>query len=402
MGDLFKNWENLFEKYKISETIQQNGFFPISRNQLAEAEKSRMSFLYRECLPEIFRKNHLALLPIEQEKFILAPVQAYHQFTLDYPEINHFSMPEYLESMNHQHIHHQQTALFCALASGIIADFVEDEGLLPVYSDEIESERFSFEIAENNSRNRREIYVENAPFQPDAFCEGKKYLSLIQASRFLTDNFLIGYLYYPYRVWQAKVRKKVKSILLVYTNGIYHLYEFRFNDPYSYNSISLVKQKRYSLERSSVTKAEISSLLERIPHLDEQEKFFPKAENFRKVINFCELLDHQEYFSDDACAEASQYLGLTKKIDKEHSVYALTTSGKKILSANFHERQLAYCECILSHGIFFDLFMQYWKTGIFPDESAIAETLTKNHFSETSAYIPTVKNWLNWIIQLIS
>jgi len=51
-------------------------------------------------------------------------------------------------------------------------------------------------------------------------------------------------LYYPFRVWESRITKKVKSVFLVFSNGVFYLYQYEFADPKNYNSLCLVKQKK--------------------------------------------------------------------------------------------------------------------------------------------------------------
>jgi hypothetical protein len=68
----------------------------------------------------------------------------------------------------------------------------------------------------------------------------------------IAEDFLIHQLYYPYRTWREKITKPIKTIFFVYSNGIYRLYEYEFENPQNYNSLKLVKQKNYSVEDTTI------------------------------------------------------------------------------------------------------------------------------------------------------
>ena len=114
---------------------------------------------------------------------------------------------------------------------------------------------------------------------------------------------------------------------LLYSNGIFHLYEYQFSDPMEYSSLTLVKQKNYSVEEDmTITSEEINQLLDSVPIIDEPEISFPQADSFERVINLCELLNEHPMTKDNITinyafderqtnyyTDAARYLGLVDK-----------------------------------------------------------------------------------------
>ena len=137
------------------------------------------------------------------------------------------------------------------------------------------------------------------------------------------------------------------------------------------------------------------------------------------MINLCELLlDNsltkqditEEYaFNErqaDYYANAGRYLGL---IDKHStSIYSLSTLGRKILSMNWKNRQLALCELIMSHRVFHEAMTLYFSTGHLPEIRDITAIITRSDLQKpiTGGTLPrrakTLRSWINWIISLIS
>ena len=54
----------------------------------------------------------------------------------------------------------------------------------------------------------------------DAAYEGIHYLSLFEAKRDLSDDFLVRQLYYPFRVWSERVTKTVKPVFLIFSTNL--------------------------------------------------------------------------------------------------------------------------------------------------------------------------------------
>ena len=85
----------------------------------------------------------------------------------------------------------------------------------------------------------------------------------------------------------------------MYSNGIYHIYEYEFEDPGNYSSIALVQQKNYSVEDTTITTDDIEKILYASVRVDEPQIPFPQADNFNRVINICELLSVQDLNRND-------------------------------------------------------------------------------------------------------
>ena len=79
------------------------------------------------------------------------------------------------------------------------------------------------------------VAVSNSQIEIDAAYEGIDYLSLFEAKRDLSDDFLVRQLYYPFRVWSSRVTKPVKPVFLIFSNGMFNLYQYQFHDPQNYN-----------------------------------------------------------------------------------------------------------------------------------------------------------------------
>src|SRR5699024_432780 len=132
-------------------------------------------------------------------------------------------------------------------------------------------------------------------------------------------------LYYPFRVWSNRVTKIVKPVFLIFSNGIFNLYQYQFDDPQNYNSLRLVKQKNYVIA-TEICLSDIENLLGTVPEVQEPEISFPQADSMSRIINLIELLHEKpmtrnsittEYAFDvrqtNYYTDAGRYLGLIDK-----------------------------------------------------------------------------------------
>lgn len=417
-------WEKLFDKYSILHHIENDGFFTISANQIKEFKEPRLTvkFDHTVNLPKLFSENQLSILPITRGDYIISHFDAYHRFEPESSPIIKVSLPTYIQSLNSGNISSESIALNCAVASGIVAEFMEDNDIVATVSGRMGSGAFSFNIDDIKTGSFRQINVNNSQIEIDAAYEGINSLALFEAKRNLSEDFLIRQLYYPFCVWQGRITKPVKPIFLVYSNGIYRLYEYAFDDPNNYNSLRLVKQRNYSIEDTAISVSDIQAVLARTDIVSEPPIPFPQADKFDRVINLCELVSTQEldrtyvteHYDFDVrqtnyYTDAALYLGLlNKRKEGGTPLYTISEKGRHILNLGFKQRQLAYCGIILSHKAFNLTLKQYLKNGVMPSTGEIVDIMKHSKLYKVGSdstferRSSSIKGWINWIISLIN
>ena len=418
-------WEKLFAKHDIFNKIDRDGEFIISAVKIKEEREPRLmaKFDHSANLPPIFANNKLTILPITRGDYIISHYEAYSPFVDKKVELNQFSLPEHLQSLSVNNIPSETIAINCALASGMLSDFLEEETLYSTVSGRMGSGKFSFAINNINMKMPVRVNVNQSQIEIDAAFEGLESLALLEAKRDLADDFLVRQLYYPFRVWQTRVTKTVRPVFIVYSNSIFRLYEYRFDDPDNYNSLALVKQKNYTIEETEIQLSELIELKGRIKDFSSEPEIpFPQADAFSRLINLCELLKEHSMTREQVTAEydfdirqtnyytdAGRYLGLIDKVSNKQSgvTYLLSDLGKRILGLDYKHRQLALCKCILEHKVFYDVFELWLKSGKMPTRSAIVNVMKQtvlyniNSDETFNRRASTIKHWINWIFDLI-
>lgn len=428
MSNISKNsqaWGELFEKYSIMQAIREDGYFKISASQIKEFREPRLmaKFDHSKNLPKLFTDNSLAILPTSRGDYVISHFDAYHRLEADCSQIQKAPLPSYIQSLDCSNIPSEAIALNCAYASGIIADFMEDSNIVATVSGRMSSGQFSFSIGDIKSGIARQINVNGSQIEIDAAYEGVESLALLEAKMDLSDDFLVRQLYYPFRVWQSRVTKPVKPVFLIYSNGIFRLYEYKFVEPNDYNSMVLVKQKNYSIDDTTITSSDIQTVLEEVTIIGEPERIpFPQADKFERVINLCELVSSRELKKEDVTEEydfdarqsdyylaAARYLGLIeRKREGRTSYYLISDEGRRVLSLGYKQRQLAFCSKILSHEAFNLTLHTYLRSGVMPTKHEIVENMknagvhiggSENTPERRSS---TIRGWVSWIVSLIS
>lgn len=428
-------WIKLFEEHKIFETIQKEGSFIIDSKQIKVEREARLMAKIDHSfqLPTIFADNNLSILPISRGKYIISNIKTFSDFTPSEDSIFDFPFPEYLESLDYKNITSEAIAINGAYVSGIIEDFTQDKFLLPTVNGRMSSQAFNFNIQRNQPMSGLlNISVEKSQIEIDAGFEGQNSLNLIEAKNTISSDFIIRQLYYPYRLWESKISKPVRPIFLTYTNGIFHLREYVFDDLMNYNSIRLIKQKRYRIKENTslaINTETIQELIHNSIIIPEPEIPFPQADSFERIINLCEILGNKisltkdELISDydfkqsdtfdmrqvDYYTNAARYLGFVEKgMNEVNEVcYFLTLKGNKLFELPIKERQIEFSKSILSHLVFNKVLLLYFNKAEIPTKPEIVQIMRESnlfHVESDDTFrrrASTILSWINWILDLI-
>lgn len=415
-------WKKLFDKYNILDVIQKQGEFIISANQIKEFREPRLmtKFDHRINLPTVFAENNLAILPITRNKYAISSFLAYKELEEPITEVQRISIPPYIQSLIPQFLVSEAIALNCANACGILNDFLEDDEIVSTVSGRMSSGDFSFSIDTLFGSNY--VTVNNSQIEIDAAYEGIKFLSLFEARRdYLSDDFLVRQLYYPFRTWSNRVTKPIKPVFLIYSNGVFYMYEYRFDDTMNYNSLRLVKQRNYIIS-TEICLSDIENLLRNTPEIREPEIPFPQADKMYRIISLMELLYKKPVTKNDITSEyaftdrqtnyytdAGRYLGLIDKERDENKnvLFKLSAKGRYIMGLEYKERQLAIVTQILEHRIFREILELHLQCGEMPDRQTIIRRMKeagiyKVQTDETyNRRAQTISSWINWVLSIV-
>jgi len=420
-----KNWQQLFDKYKIADKVTEEGFFEITSTQINKFREARLmtKFDYESQLPKPFADRNLSILPISRGAYVIGEFETFYKFKQEKIDVLSIAFPTFLESLDYKNITSESTTINCAFVSKILHHFTEEEELYPTVSGRMGSGAFSFGV-NAISGGQFQINVQNSQIEIDGGYEGDSSLILIEAKNNLSNDFLIRQLYYPYRLWNNKIHKRVRSIFLTYTNGVFHLREYDFTDTNHYNSIVCVKNRKYTIQENGFSIEILSQILDKTEVVKEPYIPFPQADSFERIINLCEILQQQEFITKEEITRnydfdkrqtyyytsACLYLGIIKT--RNHRLtgqkgYCLSDNGKRIFSLHLDERQKEFTRLIISHSVFKKTLEICLKNGEMPAKETIVEIMQrygiyKVHSDKT--YLrraSTVASWINWIAGLL-
>ena len=415
-------WEAIFEEYRILDRLAKNDRVSISSMEINEFREARLmtKFDHRSQLPELFVEHKLSILPTSRGTYEIGAFETFCDFNKEDVEIVPVNFPTFLESIDYKDITSESIAINCAFISKILHDFTGEENLFPTVSGRMSSSLFDFAI--NSKQKTFRINVENSQIEIDGGFEGDNSLNLIEAKNYISDDFLIRQLYYPYRLWSDKIVKRVRPIFLTYSNGIFDLREYEFTNPELYNSIRLLQHKKYALQERDINIENIQNILDNVQVTKEPELPFPQADSFERVINLCELLKQKGFISKedithnydfdhrqtDYYSNAAKYLGLIEgRCENQQIGCTLTQDGIRIFNLPIVERQLEFVRLILSRAAFKNTLKLYFDKGDVPTKDEVIEIM-KNarlyNIDSEQTYrrrASTVISWINWILELI-
>ena len=414
-------WEKIFEKHKILDKILKDGHIEITATKINEFREARLmtKFDHKSQLPKLFADNKLSILPTSRGGYVIGEFETFCDFNTDEIEVSPIEFPTFLESLDYRDITSEATAINCAFVSKILHNFTEEENLLPTVSGRMSSSSFNFGI--NSPKGLFNVIVGNSQVEIDGGYEGDNSLNLIEAKNYISDDFLVRQLYYPFKLWSGKIQKQVRPIFLTYSNGVFHLREYAFSNVNHYNSLVLVRHRKYVVQEGSFNLEALAQIIDTTKAVKEPEIPFPQADSFERVINLCELLKQKEFISKeditqnydfdgrqtDYYSNAGKYLGLID-IGRDpltgQTGCFLTTKGKQVFNLNLIDRQKEFVRLIVSHKAFKETLKLYLDNGEMPEKGIIVEIMkrcTLYNISSDSTYFrraSTIIGWTNWII----
>lgn len=431
-------WKKLIEKYDIVNKIKKDGVFHISASQIKEFKEPRLMAKWdsSDQLPPSLKHNKINILPDSRSSYILGDFILYEdipELTENVKQMTFVELPSY-ESIDVNNISSEANAINVLILSGILDDFLETDENVSTFNGRMGTGSFDFKV--NTYRNiKRKISVNNAQCEIDGGFENSSSVIIMEAKNVLHSDFHVRQLYYPYRAWINKVSKPVRLVFSIYSNKIYRLFEYKFEDINDYSSIKLVKYKNYSLQDTRISIEEIISVRKNTKVLfdDNCEKDCPpfiQADSFERVISLLENL-YDNPMDDEEIAElmqfgcnydkngkpayrqsqyyvnAGKYLGLFEKIRQDGKIVTvLTTLGKKVYKMQYKERQLKLVSLMLEHK----LFMEMFDYSINHSNELPPNTMIRNRMKELNVCkgeqlivrrSQSVRSWLKWIFNLI-
>lgn len=429
-------WELLLEKYNIIDEIKENGVFHIKANQIKEFKEPRLMSKWdsSEQLPKPLKENKINILPDSRSSYVLGDFLLYE----DIPELKEHitkmpfvELPEY-ETIDIDNITSEANAINVLVLTRILDDFLSTEDNASTFNGRMGTGTFEFNV--NTVRKTKQyIKVNNAQCEIDGGFENDESVVILEAKNVVHKDFHVRQLYYPYRLWSKRVKKTIRLVFSIYSNKIFRLFEYKFEDINDYSSIKLVQTQNYSLQDTSISIEELKDIKRNtvIKYDDNMNNKdlppFIQADNFDRIISLLENM-YDNPMNDEEIAElmhfgvnfnnnkpvyrqsqyyynAGKYLGLFEKVRdlEKGTTSCLTKLGRTIYKLQYKERQLRLVSLILEHKIFNEFFDYVINNGDIPDKNIVRHRMRELNVcneSQIDRRATSVRKWLCWIFNL--
>ena len=422
-------WIKLFEKYDILSKIKSEGAFYITANQIKEFKEPRLMAKWdsSENLPSIFKKHNINILPISRTGYVLSDFKLYEpipELGEHITEMQKVEIPEY-ETIDIGNISSEANAINVLMLSKILDDFLDEDDNVATFNGRMGTGIFSFRV-DRHRGTTFEVDVKNAQCEIDGGMENNNSVVILEAKNVVHPDFHVRQLYYPYRLWASKIEKPIRLVFSIYSNQIYRLFEYEFEDKDNYSSIRLVKSKNYSLQDTDIALNELYDVYSdvKVVYDDNQNNTnipFIQDNSFERIISLMEILFEEDKSTEEIAEimqfdlrqsdyyyNAGKYLGLFEKkdvADEEKIVKKVSLSklGKDTVKLRYKERQLKLVRLILEHEIFNKLFTKVYNSGELPTKEEIQEIMRENNVCNDGQIVrrsSSVYSWLKWIFNL--
>ena len=247
------SWKKIFDDYKILDHDFSKLPFELNwemikvacQNFKKTAEKEVRILCKqdsRKDVPDIMKENWLFILPVKNWTYNIIKGEGY----MDIPDIEwepeEYKSNLWFELQSSKVWNSEMQHLDFAYASSLIRTFMWDPSLVLTIRWRKYTPEFKCRVWINN------LTVKWVQTEVDAWYEWKEQIVLIEAKNSTTKDTIIRQLYYPYRKWLIDTWKNINLLFFEKRWNIYYIWQYTFEDIEDYNSIKLIKSKKYIIK----------------------------------------------------------------------------------------------------------------------------------------------------------
>ena len=357
-------WEVLFNRYKIPEIVEANGFFDITAAQIKEVREPRLmcKMDFRQSVPKPFKEHGLSILAIQNGLYRIARTSPF--FDIDTDEIGtipttDFHLPSFIKTLDHENITGESQALDAAFASGMLNALLGEKSYLTVRGRRYCTE-MTVSIPDLEDGPPHDYPVASVQIEVDGGYEGANVLALIEAKMGTADNMNMRQLIYPHVHFETTIKKPVQTFVMFYEAGsIFTFIPMNYSD--GTPTLEYQNATRFKLIGKSQTNLKASAAIA-LPAIN-YDAPSPQADDFSKILfSIRKLADIQPATPEEVFqsypivprqyayySAAVRWLGLATKVGNKHS---LTEFGETLLKVPERQRIKALRDQMLQDTVF--------------------------------------------------
>ena len=396
--------------------LERRGYFYIGARELEQLSGRQPRLMakhdFSTSRPWIFQRLRLGIVPVSRSEYLVGRFNLYERFPeTQRGEVRTLELPAGLDTLSLEAVSSEAVALNGASASGMLEDFLGCAPLQATVAGRMSTHGLKVRLPDLGV----DAAVDRAQMEIDGGFESLEHLVLVEAKNHLSEDFNIRQLYFPYRRFQQRLAKDVVPVYLVYSNGIFHLYRYKFRDPADFRSISLVDSARYALSSSHLDAQAALDIVRAVAPEPEPAVPFPQANSFERVVNLLELIAlqplskaeiTQRYDFDprqaDYYANAARYLGLAEPVE---DTWEPTERGRRVIEQPQRDaRNGALIRALAARRVFREVLELSLARGAVASTAEICAAMDGLGLSLATSRrrASTVARWTQWVLDTVA
>lgn len=417
-------WNKVFAELNFLERINTEGYANVSAVTLKEVGGREPRLMAKqdtlESRPEIFRRNHLSILPTTNGEYIVfKDPHKKSYFSLDsgslsIPVERHASesSADSIETLNLGTISSEFQAIDYAHLVSVLKSFTGETNLRLTIRGKSRSGSFQVTLPDGPT-----ITIEGVQIEIDSGYEGSRGIYLIEAKLGKREDFHIRQLFYPWKEWSQKVRKPVIPVFFAFSNGLFYLFQFRFGE--QYGDMEIIKTKCYSVDEDPILAIHFEALAQatQVEAIEPNFVPFPQANDLDKIIDLIVSFNDElstkegiaEYFEfderqGDYYANAAIYLDFLGR-GEARGRFTLTPLGQELQRCKTRRCRNTLLLTQLFKRPTYRYSIELLNNAQFNVDSVAIDDISDLiqqfdiRYNEVTRYrrASTVKSWLKWI-----
>lgn len=431
MHNVNEFWNAIFEKLKILEHLKSEDFFVLSKSDCSMVFNNEFKIRIEEYfifgsleeLPKIFKDNGLVLL----QKFKSI-------FSICYAD-NYMSLPKltyeptlFKDTIKVLHLNTFNTSNLSfgikLINSGILGDILasSDDSKIEI------SEVYSFNSVLSESLDIKPVYKSNKTFKTSLMRVGHVKLFY----DFLIEDDSSLYCLTIHKTFFGSINKSLKFNILHSIKGFtdksivfidifrdkksIYLYEIVFQNENDINSIESINEMkfRFSVEEQKVKRSNFILKDQKNDYFVAEELTpFPQANDFEKVIKYCDLI----YSNKKQMQELISELGITSRQvtyykdsclflklirEQDRQIYLNTDLSKIYREGTVKQKYEYFISAIIDNESLFKCYNLYVKDNL---NVTTFNQVVRNSYNMSESTLKrrlsTVRSWFKWLSRII-
>jgi len=396
-----QSWVNIFDKYKILNTIKASGYADITADEIKAVDGKEARLMtkvdFRENLPTVMSDEGLSILAIKNGLYRIAKNDPFIDINEKIAtKIIDIPTPKDIISIDPFNIKSESGALDIAYISKMCEHTFEEDSFLSIRGRLRGQLDFNIGATPYN--------IDGVQIEVDGGYEGIKNIHLIEAKIGFRNNINIRQLLYPQLYWEQEIKKakEIKSYVFYLHNDIFRFIPYIYDGKIGYADHTEEKAFRFIEPHSKFSIYDITI----DESMTDNNVPFPQADKFEKVQDMLFVISQSDCINkyelnlefDIVSRQIDYYFNVLKwlKVCKEENeCLILTEIGKQIIDLPFKKRIEELAKIVFSEPITNNFLHKK------PINDVMFSKYNMNSESTQRRRLQTVSAWINYFKEIL-